>query len=157
MSIGNPYYINTYQDKNIKYSVDHTFNSDTDLLVTGIRSTLIDGNVEASSTGVTDTLKNRVKAWVYSTLGDFDPNDPTKGGCIISLLGNNNIFNANYAANINNTITQKFNSDFAGEAALQYATFKANINKTTRVLELWMVITDIATGKTVSMNETIEG
>ena len=152
MSAGNPYYINTYQNKSIKYSIDSTFSSDTDLLVERLSSS----EVSATSEGVSDTLQNRVRAWILSKKGDY-ADDPRKGGHIINLIGSNNIFNPSYISNIVSSITTAFNTDFAGDATLQYITFNADTNKATRVLELYMIITDIATGKTISMNETVEG
>ena len=153
MSNGNLYYINTYQDKNLKYSIDNAFSSDTDILIEKVSSTV---DVRATSEGLLDTLQNRVRAWILSKRGDY-ADDPRKGGHILSLVGNNNIFNSNYISTIIGSITAAFNNDFAGDATLQYLTFNANTNKTSRVLELYMIITDIATGKTISMNETVEG
>lgn len=157
MSNGNPFYINTFQNRTLRDIVNSRDNSDTDLLLEGIKNTA-DSNKVSSSIGVTDTLQNRVKAWILSRKGDY--RDPQKGGCIISLIGNNNIFNPAYISTVTDIITSAFNRDFAGDASLQYAAFninKVNANKSTRVLELHLIITDIATGKTISMNETVEG
>lgn len=151
MSAGNPYYINTYQNKNIKFKIDSTFNSDTDILVEGVV------NSSSTSTGTRDTLQNRAKAWALSRSGEFDPNDPQKGGHVMNLIGNKNIFNADYVSNTVRDLTNNFNKDFAGDASLQYISIKADAKKSARTLELYMIITDIATGKTISMNETVEG
>lgn len=157
MSNGNPFYINTYQSRTLKDTINSRNNSDTDFLLEGVKSIT---NLDKASTsfGVADTLQNRVKAWILSKKGDYT--NPQKGGCIISLIGNNNIFNSSYTSSVSDIVTTAFNRDFAGDASLQYVSFnvsKVNANKSTRVLELHLVITDIATGKTISMNETIEG